>query len=170
VLTGTVLRGAEEQVGAWSTSVDRGSTEANPYLRATTAVQALFAMRSDQVIYYIALTDDEDQRLSEDCVYELSGGSVPARWWSITIYDGAYLPRGGDEQHSVDATDFVDAPDGRWTARVGGTAQGDQPWISSRSAGRPNLVLRLYEPDEGVVQDPSSIDPPSITRVSCEER
>lgn len=162
------LRGAEDRVGAWSTSADRGSSDANAYVRATTAVQALFAMRSDQVIYYVATTDDEGQDLTEDCDYEIRGGALPARWWSVTVYDGAYLPRGGDERHSVDATDVqAEDPGAAWSVRLSAQEPEAGQWLSTRSADRPNLLLRLYEPDEGVIAEPSSIDPPTITRTGC---
>ncbi len=167
VLSGQILRGAETHVGVWSTSVERGSSDANAYVRGTTAIQALLAMRSDQAVYYAAFTDEEGRELDPRCTYEIAGGALPAAWWSVTVYDGAYLVRNDDVAPSVDATRVGEGT--RWSAQLAPTRADAEHWLSSRDADRPNLLLRLYEPAQSVLDDPASITAPTVRRLSCEE-
>ncbi len=35
--------------------------------------------------YYVRERDDDGNVLSGDCVFEISGPSIPARWWSLSV-------------------------------------------------------------------------------------
>lgn len=166
VLSGAV-RGSEQRVGPWSTALDRGGEDAGFYLQAVTAVQVLLALSKEEAVYFVATEDDNGDRLSRECDYRLSGGGLPAAWWSLTLYDGAYLPDNEDEHLSVDATSVQLEADGAWSAHLGPVPDGHRDWISTNGADRPNLVLRLYLPEDSVLTDPTTVPAPEITRLSC---
>lgn len=166
VLSGAV-RVSEQRVGAWSTDLDRGGADAGPYQRAVTAVQVLLALAKEEAVYFVATDDDDGDRLREDCSYRVTGGDLPATWWSLTLYDGAYLPDNDDEHLSVDATSVELAPDGSWSAYLGPSPDGHADWISTNAADRPNLVLRLYVPEDSVLTDPTTVPVPRITHLAC---
>lgn len=166
VLSGTV-RVSEQRVGPWATDLDRGGEDAGAYQRAVTAAQVLLALSKEEAVYFVATEDDEGEGLTTDCTYRVSGGDLPAEWWSLTLYDGAYLPDNDDEHLSVDATSVELAADGTWSAHLGPSPDPEQDWISTAGADRPNLVLRLYLPEDSVLADPTSVPPPAITRLAC---
>lgn len=166
VLSGAV-RTSEKQVGAWSVDLDAGSEDAGFYQRGVTAVQGLLALAKEEAVYFVATEDGEGEELRGDCVYEVSGGDLPATWWSLTLYDGSYLPENTDAHLSVDATSVTLTPDGAWSAYLGPDADAHDNWISTNGADRPNLVLRLYVPEDSVLAEPSTVPVPEINRLGC---
>jgi hypothetical protein len=166
VLSGTV-RGPEESVGAWSDDFVRGGEEAGPSGRSFTPVQGLLALAAEEAVYFVATDDSEGSELRGDCTYRVTGDDLPASWWSLTLYDGAYLPQNDDGHLSVDATGVERAADGWWSAYLAPSPEGRANWISTNGADRPNLLLRLYLPDDSVLDDPSTVPVPRITRLTC---
>lgn len=172
VASALVILGNSELIGQfehehWTGNTQVGSDAAGPYTRGIVARTGLLALERSEAIYFHRYVDDEGARLHEGCSYELSGGELPARWWSITIYAADdFLPVNGDEAYSVDASQVV-GPDGTWTVRVA-EDRADRPhWISTRNAGEFNLALRLYNPQQGASSEPGRIDYPSLVRTTC---
>ena len=119
---------------------------------------------------YLAYADERGRPLSPNCAYELTGGPLPARWWSVTIYDKAnYLPVNGDKAESDDATRTVKDTAGRWTVRISPTRDGAQDWISSRNAGPFVLTLRLYNPEPAARDHVDTIPFPTIRTLKCQD-
>lgn len=159
---------AGETVQGWTTNPLTGSPGADPWTRARVASAGLLALSRKETVYYAIDRDSAGRRLSEACVYRLTGGPLPARWWSVTLYDAeGYLARNSQSAHSVDATRVGDAQ--RWEARIAadGGAKPGQIVISSRNAGDFNLTLRLYNPDPGFLDRPGSAAFPRVVRLSC---
>ena len=74
---------------------------------------------------------------------------------------------------SFDATKAQDTgtPD-NWSFRVSPQQNGrpGELWVSSRNAGRFDLTLRLYLPDDALLAQPESVlTPPVIDELFCEE-
>lgn len=154
----------------WFGNENAGSTEADPYTRGIVAKIGLLALNRSETIYFHRYKDNEGKPLLEGCVYELKGGDLPARWWSITAYaTDDFLPVNGDNAHSIDATQLQRQQDGGWVARLAAERDGASNWISTRKAGTYNLALRMYNPSEAARDDASRIPYPTITRISCAE-
>lgn len=159
---------AGETVQGWTTNPLIGSPGADMWTRARVAGAGLLALSRKETVYYSTDRDAAGRRLSEDCTYLLTGGALPARWWSVTLYDEeGYLARNGRSAHSVDATRVGGAS--AWEARIAGDGEATpgQVVISSRNAGDFNLTLRLYNPDPGFLSRPGSATFPRVERISC---
>lgn len=159
-MTGISLNG-------WVGDLSQGSAEASPYVRARIARHGLLAMAKSEAIYFTRDRDDAGEPLREGCSYRLSGGPLPAGWWSITLYNAEnFLPDNTDGALSYDASR---AGEGRWTAVISDTAPSDgSGWISSRNAGRFDLTLRLYMPEAAALSAPQeTISAPSLERLDC---
>ncbi|MEO0871373.1 MAG: DUF1214 domain-containing protein, partial [Pseudomonadota bacterium] len=158
------------EVASWVSDFAVGSEQASPYVRARVARHGLLALANTEAVYFVRGTDDEGERLREDCDYRLSGRALPAKWWSITLYQtqSSMLPMNEDEALSVDATSIITEGD-KWEALITPNRPADTPnWISSRNANRFDLLLRLYVPQEALLTDPeATLTPPSIERLSC---
>ena len=153
-------------VAGWKSDFTVGSEAADPYTRARIARHGLLALARTEAVYFTRNTDDEGQRLREGCRYRLSGGAMPAQWWSVTLYDAeSRLPMNDDGALSVDASR---AGDGAWSAMIAPQAPGEGLWLSSRGGGDFDLTLRLYVPDERLIDDPAgTLAPPRVERLEC---
>ncbi len=163
---------SRETVDGWLASGAAGATDADPWTRAVVAKKGLMALNKNETIYFSRATDDRNDRLREECSYILTGKSLRARWWSITLYAGDYyLAQNEDGAHSIDATRVVveQSDADAYRVLIARTADGTSNWLSTRNAGAPNLVLRMYHPDPDIRDNPSGLDLPDIERVDCLE-
>ncbi len=156
-----------EHMGAWNWSRATGSIDAGPYTRAVVARDALLALNADEALYLNLDHDENGRPLQEACVYELAGGDIAARWWSVTLYArDNYLARNDDHAFSIDATRVRPDTNGRWSARISAVRGEATQWISSRAAGRNfSLTLRAYNPADNFPSDVSQL--PSLRTLSC---
>ena len=157
-----------ESYAGWSGSSVTGSVDADPWTRARVAVSGLLALNKSQAIYFSRKTDDSGARLREDCRYRVTGGAMPARWWSITVYAADnYLPLNDDDALSFDATEVRPDESGNWNAILSPARPEDAPWASTRQAGEYDITLRLYLPTPQAQQDFGTIPMPRVTRLAC---
>jgi hypothetical protein len=161
-------------VGGWHSDFAIGSKAADPYTRARVARYGLLALAKSEAVYFTRAADDDGAPLREDCRYRLSGGALPAGWWSVTLYDGAsMLPVNTDNAFSIDASRTRTVPGtgvGAWEAVIAPIRPAEAAhWISSRNAGTFDLTLRLYMPDEALLTDPDrALGAPRIARLGCQ--
>lgn len=153
-------------IEGWKADFSAGSDAADPYTRARIARHGLLALARSEAVYFTRNTDDQGERLREQCRYRLSGGTMPAQWWSVTLYDSrSRLPMNDDGALSIDASR---AGEQEWSATIAPQAPGEGLWLSSRKGGAFDLTLRLYVPDARLVEDPAgSLIPPRIERLDC---
>lgn len=157
-------------VGGWRSDFAIGSRGADPYTRARVARHGLLALAKSEAVYLTRATDDAGDPLREACTYRLTGGAMPAGWWSVTLYDAAnMLPANTDNALSIDAGR---AGMGNWSAVIAPVRpSGDEAWISNRGAGAFDLTLRLYMPAPALLAAPeATLDPPRIDRLSCKDK
>lgn len=154
-------------VRGWRSDFAIGSKAADAYTRARVARHGLLALARSEAVYFTRTADDDGAPLREACAYRLSGGAMPAGWWSVTLYDAAsMLPANTDGALSIDASR---AGTGAWEAVIAAQRpEGTDHWISSRKAGTFDLTLRLYMPELAVIATPmTALVPPRIERLGC---
>ncbi|WP_298336536.1 DUF1214 domain-containing protein [uncultured Erythrobacter sp.] len=158
------------EIDGWRSDFAIGSEAADPYTRARVARHGLLGLAKSEAVYFTRTVDNEGRAFSEACNYRISGGAMPASWWSITLYNGeSFLPDNTDGALSIDATQ-LNAVDGPWEAMVAAQRpEAGMAWISSKAAGNFDLTLRLYVPKEALLEAPEdTITPPTVERLSCE--
>lgn len=154
----------------WFGNRNAGSAAADPYTRGIVAKIGLLALNRSETIYFHRYKDENGEALREGCAYELSGGDLPTRWWSITAYaHDDFLPVNGQRASSVDATQVIRGEDGRWTVRMAADRSDARNWISTENAGAFSLSLRMYNPEASAREDESTIAFPSIRTIACGE-
>jgi hypothetical protein len=152
----------------WFGNDKAGSNAADPYTRGIVAAIGLLALNKSETIYFHRYKDERGGQLSENCIYELRGAALPARWWSITVYaDDNFLPVNQDRAFSADATQMVKGDDGAWAVRLAPERGEAKNWISTKAARKFSLALRMYNPDASARDDQASIPFPAIVTVSC---
>ncbi len=154
--------------GGWYGNSVTGSVDADPWTRAQVALTGLLALNKSQAIYFTTNVDAAGAPLREDCRYQVTGGALPARWWSVTVYaDDDYLPLNDDDALSFDATEVQPDASGRWSALVTSQRPAEGAWASSRKAGSYSLTLRLYQPSQAAQNKLAAIPMPVVTRLDC---
>ncbi|OYY72485.1 DUF1214 domain-containing protein [Sphingomonas sp. 28-63-12] len=159
--------GAQNAIGPWMTGSDFGTAAASPYTRAVVALRGLLALPASEARYYTATTDNDGRPLDGACRYRITGGALPAKWWSLTFYDPAgYLVPNRAGIYSVGSVSLGVAEAARWTVIV---APDQQPgrWLPSGGAGRFDLTLRAYLPADGGMGDFTRRQLPQIVREAC---
>lgn len=160
----------EINVNGWKSDWTIGSTAANPWTRARVARHGLLALTKEEAVYFTKGLDEDGQRLSEDCTYQVSGGDMPGLWWSVTLYDAeSYLPLNQDNALSFDKTKAAAAGGSSgWSFTVAADRPETGNWVSSQNAGTFDLMLRIYKPTPELIASPEDVLPaPTVKRLSC---
>lgn len=157
--------GSGQRIGPWATGTDLGTADQSARTRAVVALRGLLALPAREARYYTASTDDAGRPLEGRCRYRITGGTLPARWWSLTLYDGAgYLA--GDGPWSVESSAIPPAEQARWTVLVSPERQPGQ-WLPTAGLDRFDLTLRTYLPENEGRTSPARDQLPSIRREAC---
>lgn len=157
--------GSNITIGPWTTGTDLGSAKQSAKTRAVVALNGLLALPAREARYYNAAVDDAGRTLDGRCTYRVTGGMLPARWWSLTLYDDAgYLT--GKGPYSVASAAIPAEIQGRWTVIVSPGAQAGQ-WLPTAGLDRFQLTLRTYLPDNAGKTSPARDQLPSIRQEKC---
>lgn len=157
--------GASTAIGPWTTGKDFGTTGASAYTRAVVSLRGLLALPAHEVRYYNAAVDSAGEPLDGKCRYRVSGGALPAKWWSVTLYDHAgYLVA---NQAGIFSVESAKVPNpARWAIAVAPAEQA-APWLPTGRVDRFELTLRTYLPTDGGVGNLTRDQLPSIVREGC---
>lgn len=159
--------GSGMSIGPWRTGTDFGTAEANARTRAVIALSGLLALPAREARYYTAATDDSGAPLDGRCTYRVTGGELPGRWWSLTLYDDAgYLVPNVAGVFSVASAALASAERAAWTITV---APDRQPghWLPTGGIERFDLTLRTYLPPGAGRTTPPREVLPRIAKESC---
>jgi hypothetical protein len=152
-------------IGPWQTGSDFGTQRASAYTRATVALHGLLALPAHEARYYNAAVDSAGEPLDGKCRYRVSGGTMPARWWSLTLYDpDGYLVANQANRFSVAGAAVANPA--QWQILVAPAEQAG-PWLPTGRIDRFELTLRTYLPDDGGVRGMTRDQLPSIVKEGC---
>jgi len=162
------FRAGGVQVGPWTTNVDVGSRAASPWLRAAVAMGGFLALDRRETLYFRATADDGGRTLSRRCSYRVEGAAPAARWWSVTVYGSdAFLLPNRAHRYSFGSAALRPGQDVSFELAPRSDDAAVVPLGDAPVDGSFSLVLRLYEPAEGVVVDPASAQLPRVRRLGC---
>jgi len=159
--------GSSVAIGPWSTGTDFGTARASARTRAVVALRGLLALPASEARYYTAAADDTGQPLDGRCRYRLSGGALPAKWWSITVYDRAgYLVKKDARIYSLGSVALGPDEQARWKVVL---APDRQPghWLPTGKIEHVELTLRVYLPADGGRGNLARAQLPAIIREAC---
>ena len=159
--------GSNMAIGPWTTGTDFGTAQASARTRAVVALRGLLALPASEARYYTAATDDTGRPLDGHCRYHLAGGALPAKWWSITVYDGAgYLVKNDAGIYSLGSAALGAGEQARWNVVL---APDRQPghWLPTGKIDHVELTLRIYLPADGGHGNLARAQLPAITREAC---
>jgi hypothetical protein len=155
-------------IGSWTAWPKTGTTEADPYARASIARTGRLPIALGDGLTFLAKTDDKGRRLDGRCDVVLSGVTPAARFWTLTLYN----PDGELVANSINRYDFtsqeiVRRADGSFEIVVAPRASPGN-WLPTGGVERYILALRFYDTAVGVAtKEGREIPMPAIKTGSC---
>lgn len=158
---------ASIQNGAWNVNTAIGSNQAGMYPRAVVSRVGLFALNKSEAIYFSANTDDDGQPLRSGCDYRIEGNDLDARWWSITAYGAdQFLIPNEKNRYAYNGKSVKRENDGSYHIHLSATPK-EKNWLPAGNEEQLYVLLRLYNPENSVYENPGKIKLPRIIKEGC---
>jgi hypothetical protein len=155
-------------IGSWTAWPKDGTTDADPYVRATIARTGRLPLALGDGVSFTAQTDDKGRTLDGRCDVVLSGVTPAARFWTLTLYnmDGE-LVANSINRYGFTSQEIVRNTDGSFRIVVAPHARPGN-WLPSGGVMHYKLVLRFYDTAVGVsTRAGREVPMPAITTKSC---
>jgi hypothetical protein len=156
------------RIGAWTAATKVGTSEADPYTRATIEQSGEIALAPGEGLQLIAPVDDTGATLNPRCSYVV-GHKVPAaRYWTIGVVDRRGFPINNPAGRTVFRSgEILRDSEGGFAIAVSPEARPGN-WLPIGANQPFYLVLRLY--DSPFSATAAAIDKdalPHIVRENC---
>ena len=167
----TATRGTELgtlTIGAWTARPKIGSSDIDPYSRATITRNGELPIGTGDGIAFTATADDKRKPLDGRCDIVVSGVTPAARFWTLTLYDSkGHLVANSLQRYGFTSQEIVRGADGGFEIRVASRSRAGN-WLPTGGIERYSLMLRLYDTPVGVATRTQRDAPmPTIATVSC---
>jgi len=155
-------------IGAWTAWPKTGTSDADPYARASIARSGELPVGAGDGVAFFAKTDDNGRALDGRCEVVVSGSTPQARFWTLTLYD----PSGKLVANSIDRQGFTSQEilrraDGSFDVTISPRARTGN-WLPTSGVDAYVLVLRLYDSPVGVATRAAREAPmPSVSVRAC---
>jgi hypothetical protein len=155
-------------IGAWTARPRAGTSEIDPYTRASVARSGELPIGTGDGIAFSAKADDENKPLDGRCDVIVKGVTPAARFWTLTLYDpkGRLVPN-ALQRHGFTSQEIVRGADGAFEIRIASRARSGN-WLPTGGVERYVLMLRLYDTPVGIATRTQRDAPmPSIVTTGC---
>ncbi|MCO5129867.1 MAG: DUF1214 domain-containing protein [Xanthobacteraceae bacterium] len=155
-------------IGAWTARPRIGTTEINPYARATVVRSGELPLGTGDGIAFTAIADAAGRPLDGRCDITVSGVTPPARFWTLTLYDTkGRLVANALQRYGFTSEEIVRNADGSFVIRLAARARSGN-WLPTGGIERYQLMLRLYDTPVGIATRTQRDAPmPAIATAGC---
>ncbi|MFL6790925.1 MAG: DUF1214 domain-containing protein [Bradyrhizobium sp.] len=156
------------KIGAWTARPKNGTSEVDPYSRATIARSGELPVGTGDGIAFAATTDDKKKPLDGRCDVIISGITPAARFWTLTLFDRkGNVVANSLQRYGFTSQEIIRGSDGSFEIRVASRSRAGN-WLPTGGIERYALMLRLYDTPVGVATRTQRDAPmPSISTVGC---
>ncbi|SEI09377.1 DUF1214 domain-containing protein [Tardiphaga sp. OK245] len=155
-------------IGAWTARPRTGTSEIDPYARASIARSGELPIGTGDGVTFTATADDRKKPLDGRCDIVVSGVTPAARFWTLSLYDtkGRLVPN-TLQRYGFTSQEVVRNADGAFEIRIAARSRAGN-WLPTSALERYVLMLRLYDTPVGVATRTQKDAPmPAIATVSC---
>lgn len=155
-------------IGAWTAWPKTGTSDADPYARASIARSGELPVGAGDGVAFLAKTDDNGRTLDGRCDVVVTGTTPQARFWTLTLYE----PNGKLVANSIDRQGFTSQEilrraDGSFEIAIAPRTRTGN-WLPTSGIDSYVLVLRLYDSPVGVATRAAREAPmPAVSVRSC---
>ena len=154
------------QVNAWRAWPRSGTVDADPYARASFARSGELPVGLSEGIVFVATTDDRGRAIDGRCVTKIVGKLLPARFWTLTIYDGrGRLIENPAARYGFTNAEAVFSPAGDLEVWLAPRVHSGN-WLPTGESERIVAVFRLYDTPPGIARNEGA-EMPRIIRENC---
>ena len=155
-------------IGSWTARPKTGTTDADPYARATITRTGQLPLALGDGVSFTAQTDDNGRLLDGRCDVVLSGVTPAARFWTLTLYNAeGGLVANSVERYGFSSQEIVRHADGSFDIVVAPRANAGN-WLPTGGIEHYALVLRFYDTAVGVsTKAGRELPMPAIISRSC---
>ncbi|WP_284178651.1 DUF1214 domain-containing protein [Rhabdaerophilum sp. SD176] len=151
--------------GGWLFLPRQGAPEIDPYARARMFYEGELPLAAGEGFALRARADSDGKTLSSRCEYRLWAPFPTARYWTVTLVDGAgRLVPNLAERHGFTSAEIIRPAEGPFTIEIGPEPLPGN-WLPT---GRPEqdiqIIIRLYETP--LAATATQLDPRTIPRLS----
>ena len=155
-------------IGAWTARPRTGTSDIDPYARASIARSGELPIGTGDGITFTATTDDNKKPLDGRCDVVVSGVTPAARFWTLTLFDRkGHLVANSLQRYGFTSQEVVRTADGAFEIRIAARSRAGN-WLPTSAQDRYVLMLRLYDTPVGVATRTQRDAPmPAITTAGC---
>jgi hypothetical protein len=133
------------RLGAWTSFPRLGGADIDPYGRAAVAVEGVMPLGAGEGLAFVAGKDDDGRPLDSGCEYLISGAALPARLWTLSVYDlQGRLRQNEADRHGLTSASLLRQKGGDFSIAASREARPGN-WLPLGEKSRFVLVLRAYE-------------------------
>jgi hypothetical protein len=167
----TTTRGTELgtlTIGAWTARPRTGTTDVDPYSRATITRNGELPIGTGDGVAFTATRDDRNKALDGRCDVVVSGVTPAARFWTLTLFDRkGHLIANSLQRYGFTSEEIVRGSDGGFEIRIASRSRAGN-WLPTGGIERYELMLRLYDTPVGVATRTKRDAPmPAVATVGC---
>jgi hypothetical protein len=167
----TTTRGTEFgtlTIGAWTARPRIGTSDIDPYSRATIIRNGELPIGTGDGIAFTAAADDRKRPLDGRCDVVVSGVTPPARFWTMTLYDRkGHLVANSLQRYGFTSQEIVRGADGSFEIHIASRARAGN-WLPTGGIERYVLMFSLYDTPVGVATRNKRDAPmPALATVGC---
>ena len=153
-------------VGVWRAWPRNGTYDADPYARASFARSGDLPIGLSEGISFVATTDNQGRAIDGRCITRIKGKFLPARFWTLTIYDGrGRLIENSATRYGFTSTEVLFDAEGDAEIWLSPRAHSGN-WLPTGESERIIAVIRLYDTPTGVARSEVA-QMPRVTREKC---
>nr|WP_249167552.1 DUF1214 domain-containing protein [Bradyrhizobium elkanii] len=156
------------KIGAWTARPKSGTSDVDPYSRATIARSGELPIGTGDGIAFSATSDDKNKPLDGRCDIVVSGVTPAARFWTLTLFDRkGHLVANTLQRYGFTSQEIMRASDGTFEIHIASRSRAGN-WLPTGGIERYALMLRLYDTPVGVATRTQRDAPmPSIATTGC---
>ncbi len=155
-------------IGAWKARPKTGTSDIDPYSRATVVRSGELPVGTGDGIAFTATADDNRKALDGRCDVVVSGVTPAARFWTLTLYDAkGHVVANALQRYGFTSQEIVRSADGSFEIRIAARSRAGN-WLPTGGIERYALMLRLYDTPVGVATRTQRDAPmPAVATVGC---
>ena len=156
------------KIGAWTARPKNGTSDVDPYSRATIARSGELPIGTGDGIAFSTTTDDKNKPLDGRCDVVVSGVTPAARFWTLTLFDRkGHLVANALQRYGFTSQEIIRASDGTFEIHIASRSRAGN-WLPTGGIERYALMLRLYDTPVGVATRTQRDAPmPAVSTVGC---
>lgn len=157
-------------LGPWTAFPAAQTVDADPYAKAHRARDGKLLLGGAEGLVFTAATDSDRRTLVENCRYEITGITPPARLWTLHATDARGSPLAGarpDLPTGINAWSVLRGGDGNFSIDIASSAMPGN-WLAVPE-GRASFLLVMTLLDTPTAGSSGVIDlaMPGIKRLDC---